>query len=162
MPFTEPGVQVYLRDDRGVLTAPLRYQGRIDHFVIPAGFDTDFASVPKRLQGLVQSIGKWTRAAIAHDWFCTGLANGDCPVSARDADGIFRRMMRESDVGFITRWCMWTAVRWAALKNPARRPGWIRDAPLVVAITAAVLTAAVLAAAGVAAYAVARLICHLT
>lgn len=102
---------------------------------------TDFATVPNWLQSLVQSTGTWTLAAVVHDAFCVGLADGDCPVSSRDADGIFRRVMREEGVGTVRRWLMWTAVRWAALFNPHRRPGWGKDSPVVLGISAAVLAA---------------------
>ncbi len=147
MPFTTPGVQVDLRDDRATLIAPLHYQGRVDHWTIPSGFQTDFASVPRRLQGLVQALGKWTRPSIAHDWFIdVGIEAG--VITARDADGVFRRMMRECGVGFVTRWLIWTSVRWAALFNAKRRPGWHRDLPAVAAISVAVLVTVVAAVWG--------------
>jgi hypothetical protein len=57
------------------------------------------------------------------------------PATARDTDAIFRRVMREGGVGFVTRWIMWAGVRWGAVANPARRPGWWIDAPLVLLIT---------------------------
>ena len=147
MPFTTRGVLVDLNDNRGTLVAPLAYQGKVEHFTVPSGFVSDFATVPRFLQSFTPSIGKWTRAAVLHDWFCVHLAAGDCVVSSSDADGIFRRVMRESGVSFPTRWLMWTAVRWAALFNRHRRPGWSHDAPLVLGITAAVLAPIATAAA---------------
>lgn len=139
MPFTTRAVHVELLDDRGTLTTPLSYQGKVDHWTVPSGFRTDFASVPRLLQWFAPSIGKWTRAAVLHDWFCVHLASGDCVVSARDADAIFRRVMREAGVGVIRRWLMWVGVRYGALFNPARRADWIKDAPGVLGITALVL-----------------------
>lgn len=142
MPFTGPKLSVQEHDDcQWLLTAPLHYQGRVDHYTVPSGFLTDFATVPKRLQGIVQATGRWTKAAVLHDWLCTeGIRCG--LITSRDADGIFRRVMREEGVGFATRWCMWAAVRWAAFANPLRRPGTWRDLPLMVPITAAVLSVA--------------------
>lgn len=141
MPFTTRGVCVDLNDDEGTLIAPLAYQGAVEHFVVPSGFVTDFASVPRLMQWFAPSIGKWTRAAVLHDWFCVGLAAGNCVVSSRDADGLFRRTMQEAGVGPVRRWLMWAAVRWAALLNRHRRHGWLRDAPAVLAISATVFAA---------------------
>jgi hypothetical protein len=55
-------------------------------------------------------------------------------VTSRDADGIFRRVMRESGVPVLRRWLMWAGVRWGALADPQRRSGWLASAPGVVAI----------------------------
>jgi hypothetical protein len=148
VPFTTRGVGVNLVDDNGVLTVPLAYQGSVEHFVVPSGFYTDFASVPRLFRSLFPSIGKWTQAAVLHDWFCVHLASGDCLVSSRDADGIFRRVMREAGVGFVTRWQMWAGVRWGALFNRHRRPGIARDLPLVGVITLLDLAAVVAVVAG--------------
>ncbi len=49
---------------------------------------------------------------------------------------------------------MWTGVRWGALANPVRRPGWVRDAPAVlllsVAVAPLVLPVSVVVAVGLA------------
>jgi hypothetical protein len=73
------------------------------------------------------------------------------PVSSVDADGWFRRIMRESGVGFVTRWSMWAAVRLAALVTNYRRAGWLcwPEAPLVLLITVAWLVVALAAAVGI-------------
>jgi hypothetical protein len=139
MPFTTPLVVRRVSATHWELIAPLSYQGAVDHFTVPDGVVTDFASVPRWLQSFVQATGTWTGAAVLHDAFCIQLAAGSCTVSSSDADGIFRRVMAEEGVGLIRRWLMWTAVRWAALLNPARRPGWLRDAPRILPITAALL-----------------------
>ena len=149
MPFTTRGVVVDLLDAEGTLVAPLAYQGKVDYWVVPSGFRTDFASVPQVAMWLFPSLGKYTRAAVLHDWFCKHLAIGDSVVSARDADAIFRRVMREAHVGFCSRWLMWTGVRWGALTNRTRRAGWLRDAPAVFGITALVLLPFVLVLAAV-------------
>ena len=115
------------------LTRRLVYHGARQAFIVPVGFLTDFASVPRLLMSLVPPIGKWTRAAVLHDWLCTvGIMLGI--VTSREADGIFRRVMREEGVGLVLRWNMWVAVRWAAFLNELRRPGTWRDLPLMVSI----------------------------
>lgn len=119
------------------------YEGKCGTFTVPAGFVTDFASVPAQVSWLIPSYGKYTLAAIVHDYLCVQLndrhrglreSSGDdifVPASARDTDGIFRRIMRELEVPFLRRWVMWTGVRWGALANPARRKGVAKDLPLM-------------------------------
>ena len=76
---------------------------------MPAGFVTDFASVPGLFTWLVPRYGRFTKAAILHDFLCDEAKEGRFIRS--QADGIFRRVMRELGVGFIRRWVMWAAVR---------------------------------------------------
>ncbi len=119
---------------------PLTYRGSTDEFVVPAGMRTDFASVPRAFVWFLPRYGRYTRAAILHDYlwrFRVGSATD--PVSRRDADGLFRRVMRELGVPFLRRWIMWTAVRWAALTKPDGRRGWLGDAPQVLLVTVVAL-----------------------
>lgn len=88
---------------------PLVYQGSSEEFVIPAGFRTDFASVPRAFVWLIPRYGAYTRAAILHDFLRSSHA-----VSIADADGIFRRCLRELGVTVPRRWMMWAAVRLAS------------------------------------------------
>ncbi|WP_433193365.1 DUF1353 domain-containing protein [Nocardia sp. CA-107356] len=85
---------------------PLVYHGATQEFVIPAGFRTDFASVPRAVVWLVPRYGVYTRAAILHDYL-RSLST----VSTADADGIFRRCLREFGVSIPRRYMMWAAVR---------------------------------------------------
>lgn len=95
----------------------------------PAGFVTDFASVPRPVQWLVPVSGRWTLVAVLHDRCCmVGIVTG--AISARDTDGLVRRVMRERGVPLVRRWLMWAGVRCGVLVNPVRRAGWWRDAPL--------------------------------
>jgi len=135
VPF-EPGSLTVRRVDAFTwsLVDDLVYRGSRQRFVVPAGFRTDFATVPRVVTWLVPRFGAYTLAAILHDWLCTeGIRSG--AVSAREADGIFRRVMRESGVPVVRRWLMWTGVRWGALTNPRRRPGWLASAPGVLGIS---------------------------
>jgi hypothetical protein len=141
MPFTTPLVVRRVDACNWELVAPLSYQGRVDHWTVPSGTVTDFASVPRWLQSFVQATGTWTLAAVLHDWLITvGIPTGQ--VTSRQTDGVFRRVLREERVGAVRRWCMWTAVRLAAPRNPKRRPSQIgRDLPAVTGISLAVLIA---------------------
>ena len=135
MPFETDHLTVRRRDDdTWLVVEPLVYRGRTDVFRVPAGFPTDFASVPRVVVWLIPRFGRYTLAAVLHDWLVSeGLDTG--VVSARDADGIFRRVMREQGVPVVRRWLMWAGVRWGALTDPRRRRGWVRSAPAVLAIT---------------------------
>ena len=135
MPFDSPALTVRRATDQlWEVVEPLSYRGRRDAFVVPAGFRTDFASVPRAAGWLFPTFGRYTLAAVLHDWLVTeGLTGG--VLSSRDADGLFRRVLRELGVVPVRRWLMWTAVRWGALANPLRRPGWWLDAPRVLLLS---------------------------
>ncbi len=47
---------------------PLTYRGTTDEFVVPAGMPTDFASVPRAFVWFLPRYGRYTRAAILHDY----------------------------------------------------------------------------------------------
>lgn len=116
------------------LEEELVYQGRTERFVVPRGTLTDFASVPRVFAWLVPKYGLFTAAAVLHDH----LVRVERPagrISAVDADGLFRRAMRELGVPFLVRWFMWGAVRIGSLTDPEGRPGWLRDLPRVLLVT---------------------------
>lgn len=123
------------------LIASLTYEGRSQMFLVPPGFLTDAATVPRVVSWLFPRHGIYTRAAVLHDWLIT---DGRDQVSSRDADAIFRRVLRELEVPFLRRWLMWAGVRWGALGNPGRRAEWRKDAPLVLLISLLALPVLVL------------------
>jgi hypothetical protein len=134
VPFDSPLVVRRASDQLWEVLEPIVYHGRRDTFVVPAGFLTDFASVPRVVVWLIPRFGRYTPAAVLHDWLVTtGLTTG--VVSSRDADGLFRRVLRELGVPPVRRWLMWVGVRWGALVSPLRRPGWWPDAPRVLALS---------------------------
>ena len=103
-----------------ILRAPLEYKGHRDCFTVPQDYVTDFASVPKLFRWLVPKYGRYNKATALHDWFCSSEVS-EGRITRRDADGIFRRTMRELRVGFLQRWIMWAAVRlWSLVERPQR------------------------------------------
>lgn len=128
-------------------TAPLVYRGERDVITVPVGFRTDLASVPRLFWWLLPPTGVYERAATFHDFGCVNLAAGTCLLSSRDVDGLFRRQVREDGTGLIRRWILWWGVRLGAVANPDRRPGFLRDAPAVVAISLPILALAGVAVA---------------
>lgn len=88
------------------LTQPLRYQGNVDLFTVPPGFETNYASVPRAFWFIVSPTGRHSLPAVLHDYlYCAGL------TTRADADGLFRRTMREAGVSYAVRWSMYYAVR---------------------------------------------------
>jgi hypothetical protein len=108
MAFGSEVVVRVVSDTEWELSEPLQYTGNTETFVVPAGFRTDFASVPRMFVWLLPSYGRYTRAAILHDFLCDESTAGR--FDRDDADGLFRRAMRELNVNFLRRWIMWGAV----------------------------------------------------
>ena len=110
MPFAKGDVTVSeISETDWKLVDPVVYAGSKQTFTVPAGFVTDFATVPRIFFWLVPSYGAYTKAAVLHDYLTTTKA-----VSQADADGLFRRAMRELRVPFVRRWVMWAGVRAAS------------------------------------------------
>ncbi|MDP9420906.1 MAG: DUF1353 domain-containing protein [Actinomycetota bacterium] len=116
MPFIDKDIEVRARGPTHweVLKA-IRYHGREEGFIVHAGFETDFASVPRGLVWLIPKYGRFTAAAILHDFLWAQCRDGR--FNWFDADGIFRRAMREDGVPFAHRWLMWGAVRLGVMRH---------------------------------------------
>ena len=76
---------------------------------VPAGFSTDFASVPGYilLPGLVPKVGVLRDAAVIHDYIYRHHYN----LSRKDADQIFLRAMKDLGIPFWRRRLAYRAVR---------------------------------------------------
>ena len=67
--------------------------GREFYVIIPKGFVTDFGTVPKWAQWIINPRGKGERAYVLHDWLCiTGIC------SPYTADNILYSAMKYCDV----------------------------------------------------------------
>lgn len=116
------------------LRESLDYDGAERSFHVPVGQGTDFASVPRVFVWFLPRYGRYTKAAILHDYLWRELAcRGE--LSYVDADGLFHRAMRDLGVPFLKRWILWGAVRWGALVKLGGRKGWLREFPKLAAIT---------------------------
>ena len=119
MPFESDVVVREVDDTTWRLVEALRYEGAREHFEVPVGFETDFASVPRAFVWLIPKYGRYTKCAILHDFLCEESKSGR--FDRDDADGIFRRTMRELGVSFLRRWIMWAAVslatQWLAIRH---------------------------------------------
>lgn len=132
-----PGAKVVveqLDDQNWKVREAFAYTGKSEEtFDIRVGQGTDFASVPKLLVWFLPRYGRYTKAAILHDYLWRERAGKD--IDYIDADGMFRRAMRELGVPFLRRWIMWAAVRWGAVKKKNGTKGWWREGWRVILFT---------------------------
>lgn len=84
-------------------------------FIIPKGFETDFASIPRIFWNIIAPIGKHTLPSILHDYLYT--EGYKLNISRKKADKIFYDAMIESHVARITANIMWFCVRCFAFKH---------------------------------------------
>jgi len=92
-----------------VLTRPFVVRTRSGRIIeVPAGFKTDFASVPRLFWRIIPPWGAYSPAAVVHDYlYTTGL------VSRAEADRIFHELMKRLGVSVWMRNSMYWAVRMA-------------------------------------------------
>lgn len=93
--------------------------------VVPTGFLTDFASVPRPLWAIFPPFGRYSRAAVWHDY---RYQFGGC--SRAQADGEFLAIMKHLGVPRRQRWPMYLGVRaggWWAWRRYARVRAWIAE-----------------------------------
>lgn len=95
-------------DDEWEVIDPLTYM--IGHHVItvPRGFVTDGATIPFFAWSHIGHplAPKFVKAAILHDYLYESKV-----VSRKEADRLFRMILKEEGVGMLKRWTMWSAVR---------------------------------------------------
>ena len=94
-----------------VLTKPLVYSSeRFGRIVVPAGFDTDLASIPQGAQSFISKVGKHTAPSVVHDWLYVSAPERN-EATRKRADQIFLEAMKAEGVGLVTRFIMYRAVR---------------------------------------------------
>lgn len=91
---------------------------------VPAGYDTDFASVPRLFWRILPPHGPYVPAAVVHDWLCD--LRGSTGIDSAATHAVFREAMEVLRVPAWKRHTMYQAVRWfgprfkahSALKSP--------------------------------------------
>jgi len=76
-------------------------------FEVPAGFQTDLASIPRGFRSIIPQIGKHLQPAIAHDFCYAGNTN----LTKEEADLLFLEGMKSTGVWWLRRRVMYLAVR---------------------------------------------------
>lgn len=85
---------------------------------VPAGFVTDFASIPRALWVVLPPTGKYGKAAVVHDYLyvmggiipCELEKHQPYKFTKAEADRIFYEAMGVLGVNNFIRWTMWKAV----------------------------------------------------
>jgi hypothetical protein len=86
---------------------------------VPQGFETDFASVPRLFWRIVPPWGRYSPAAVVHDYLYH-----TAKVSRKEADDIFLELMARLAVPMWKRYVMYWAVRlfgWFAWNSSRKR-----------------------------------------
>lgn len=123
--FTTPLELEYIDGRNWKITAEFDYflvWGLPETICIPAGFVTDFASIPRLLWNLLPPTGSYGKAAVVHDWLYRhcGMVTISTPLqhdvkgvtySRAECDEIFREAMEVLGVGWFTRQTIYRAVR---------------------------------------------------
>lgn len=106
--FITPLRVIQIAPNRWQLESALMYASDLvdEVIVVPHGFITDFASVPRLPLAYLVAGGKASAPAVVHDWM----------YSTRDferdvADAIFREAIRVAGHSAFTAWIMWAGVR---------------------------------------------------
>lgn len=84
--------------------------------IVPTGFFTDFASIPRGLWNLFPPTGKYGKAAVIHDFLYQqreihGPGTGPRLCTRGEADAIFKEAMGVLGVGAFTRWTIYLGLR---------------------------------------------------
>lgn len=112
--------------------------------LIPKGFRTDLASVPRFMSWLTPIAGVHDIAAIRHDRNCVEQADAyregrPSDVTSVQTDGMFLDDLLELGVPLYRSRAYWVGVRLGAVANRARRAGWWSTAPEVLLWTVLLL-----------------------
>ncbi len=109
--FTKPLIVKAMPDCKGwMLYRSITYHIGSEYsgnkLTVPAGFITDFASIPNPLRGLIPQWGLYGKAAVLHDY----AYQTHC-MTRLEADNLFLEAMVVLDVPRWQRTIMWAAVR---------------------------------------------------
>lgn len=115
--FTTPIRVEYIAVDQWRLLEPFIYyvgeEGSDDAITVPAGFVTDFASIPRWLWSIFPPAGAWAKASVIHDYLYRTQTR-----TKAEADHIFLEAMEVLGVGWFKRRLMYRAVRWFGRYKP--------------------------------------------
>lgn len=124
-PFTTPLVLAFVRPGTWRVVFPFQYDvGRLGSgrsIVVPRGFETDGASIPRALWPIYQPWGTWGKAAVVHDFLYRTQTR---PGGRKAADAIFLEAMKVLGVPGLRRRILWGAVRmwgWIAWRGNRKR-----------------------------------------
>jgi hypothetical protein len=100
-------VEILPSGRRARLIVPFIVDTSIGTITVPKGFETDFASVPRFFWRIIPPWGKYSPAAVVHDYL---YFNGEC--GKKKADQVFLELMKRLGVSSWKRRVMFYAVSW--------------------------------------------------
>lgn len=111
--FLSPLILEDLRDGKNWLVRHnLIYIDRAgNRWVVPKGFVTDLASIPRFIQNLIPKTGKYNSAAVLHDFLYTIQPVSPITVNKALADHLLREAMESCGVNVIARHLIYLGVR---------------------------------------------------
>lgn len=109
----------------GVLLRPLSVSLKGFSVSVPFGFMTDFASIPRIFWAILPPWGRYSLAAIVHDYLYAKQI-----TTRKEADDVLLRIMKASRVSYVARYLIYYAVRifgsiaWKRyqIRYPQKRP----------------------------------------
>ncbi len=118
MPFTtQIHIAIPVREDerpaRWETLEPLNFWSEKFHknYVVPKGFYTDLASVPRTPLLWLLAGGRANAAAVVHDWLYRNGCQFKQIGSRQEADDVFFEAMVDTKVPLWRAWAMFTAVK---------------------------------------------------
>ena len=101
-----------LGDGDNQLTEELIYRYGGVEIVVPIGFISDFASIPRIAWTLVGPPGgAYAESAVIHDYLLQYPMLGERKLTRKDCDGIFLDGMKSQNIFWLKRKVMWASVR---------------------------------------------------
>ncbi len=98
---------------------------------VPAGFVTDFASIPRAMWPVLPPTGKYGKAAVLHDFmYQEGVWCDGTPCTRGDADGVLKEAMADLGVRWTQRWTIYAGVRsggWVSWRKYRKAEGARED-----------------------------------
>jgi hypothetical protein len=96
------------------LKAPFSYISSQGTITVPAGFDTDGASIPRVFWSILDPYGPYFEAAVIHDWL---YSPHNRRFNRAQADDIFREAMYNNGLDWLRREAIYRAVRLAGWRS---------------------------------------------
>jgi hypothetical protein len=101
----------YWSDSKKKIMFRLQQDVVVDRFIIPNGYETDFATVPRWLWSFFPPIGRHNIASLVHDYLYDNQIG-----TRKQADDLFLRLMLAYNVNKIAAYLMYLGVRLGAKK----------------------------------------------
>lgn len=102
------------------LTNQFRYLSSLGCVYVPAGFETDGASIPRCFWNLLSPFGDYFPSSVVHDWL---YSPGNTIFTRGESDFIFHEAMLNVNVPWFRREIIYQSVRFcggSSFKSPAK------------------------------------------